>query len=81
MLLKGTFASPLLKHRRESGEKKRQQQAIAKLFALHANAISLQSMTLQFKRRDVKVFYCVDLTSVYSVTIGKFVLTSVSASD
>ena len=56
-------------------------QAIAKLFALHANAMSLQSMTLQFKRRDVKVFYCVDLTSVYSFTIGKFVLTSVSASD
>ena len=24
--------------------------------------------------------YCVDLTSVYSITVGKFVLTSVSAS-
>ena len=39
MLLKGTFASPLLKHRREGGEKKATTtQAIAKLFALHGNA-------------------------------------------
>ena len=35
---KKTFASPLLKYRREGKEKKRSAQAIAKLFVLHANA-------------------------------------------
>ena len=39
MLLKGTFASPLLKHQRDGGEKKTATtQAIAKLFVLHTNA-------------------------------------------
>ena len=32
------------------------------------------------KRRIVMVSYCVDLTSVYSIIVGKFILTSVSAS-
>ena len=37
-LVKKTFASPLLKHRQEEREKTTTTLAIAKLFALHANA-------------------------------------------
>ena len=40
-------------------------------------------MTLRrygLKRGIVMVSYCVDLTSVYSITVGKFALTSVSES-
>ena len=42
----------------------------------HCNGIILRGL----KRDIVMVSYCVDLTSVYSFTIDKFVLTSVSAS-
>ena len=37
-------------------------------------------MTSYLKRDIVMVSYCVDLTSVYGMIVGKFVLTSVSAS-